>query len=477
MLPDPCPTPAMEQAAAKATGKTGRRRLDEKEKKLYAPFSDRSGLKITGDHIVITRENGFTFDKDAEDVERGEGEQLIVDLQGERRLLGQTDQGVSLFAGSAQISSAGDGEGSNGRKTHRSARLVDQAASDDDEMADSDAGSEGEDDSEAETDFDEQKLGKLFRQNKDQNREEGDLAFADSDSDLGSISGGEYGNDDGESDEDDAVKWKENMIERARSLHGKRRSYRAVDLARLVYSDIPIKDALKQWRGDDDGEEGEGEGEGEGEEEGEENIEDEEFFQKTQSVDDVDTSEDATIPMFDYEALAEKWANEEHIEALRHRFATARLHENENDDVNEEEFGGDEDGEGDGAFEDLETGETHGANDMAVRENDAEPAKTLEEERERNARRKEELRLRFEEEDREGFRNEKANLRREAGADDEYGEDQWYEAEKAKVSLCRTWPLCMQLLSRCMLKPTRYKSSSTSTKRRTKSWTNRNARR
>ncbi len=45
-LPDPCPTPAMEQAIAKATGKQGRRRLDEKEKKLYAPFSDRSGLKV-----------------------------------------------------------------------------------------------------------------------------------------------------------------------------------------------------------------------------------------------------------------------------------------------------------------------------------------------------------------------------------------------------------------------------------------------
>ncbi|KAL1843359.1 hypothetical protein VTJ49DRAFT_1946 [Mycothermus thermophilus] len=66
VLPDPCPTPAMEQAMAKITGKTGRRRLDEKDKKLWAPMADRSGMKITGDHIVITREKGFAFDKDAE---------------------------------------------------------------------------------------------------------------------------------------------------------------------------------------------------------------------------------------------------------------------------------------------------------------------------------------------------------------------------------------------------------------------------
>ena len=74
-LPDPCPTPYMDQAIAKATGKTGRRRLDEKEKKLHAPMSDKSGLKIDGDTIWITREKGFNFDKDADEEERGEREE------------------------------------------------------------------------------------------------------------------------------------------------------------------------------------------------------------------------------------------------------------------------------------------------------------------------------------------------------------------------------------------------------------------
>ena len=83
-LPDPCPTPFMDQAIAKAAGKTGRRRLDEKEKKLHAPMSDKSGLKIDGDTIWITREKGFNFDKDTDDQARGEGEDLIIGLQGER---------------------------------------------------------------------------------------------------------------------------------------------------------------------------------------------------------------------------------------------------------------------------------------------------------------------------------------------------------------------------------------------------------
>lgn len=59
---------------------------------------------------------------------------------------------------------------------------------------------------------------------------------------------------------------------------------------------------------------------------------------------------------------------------------------------------------------------------------------TLEEERAKNARKKEELRQRFEEEDRDGFANDKANARRETGAGaDEFGEDEWYDAQKAKM--------------------------------------------
>ncbi len=70
-------------------------------------MSDRSGLKIEGDAIWITRDKGFTFDKDVDYVERGEGEELIIGLQEERRLLGQTEDGLQLFRGGEE--KKGDG--------------------------------------------------------------------------------------------------------------------------------------------------------------------------------------------------------------------------------------------------------------------------------------------------------------------------------------------------------------------------------
>src|SRR5579871_6399535 len=103
----------------KSHWKNWRRRLDEKEKKLHAPMSDKSGLKIEGDTIWITREKGFNFDKDAVDVERGEGEELIVSLQGERKLLGQTEEGVQLFSGGEAIKNVTEDD-STGRKQQRS---------------------------------------------------------------------------------------------------------------------------------------------------------------------------------------------------------------------------------------------------------------------------------------------------------------------------------------------------------------------
>ncbi|KAK3318277.1 hypothetical protein B0H66DRAFT_230715 [Apodospora peruviana] len=437
VLPDPCPTPAMEQALAKVTGKTGRRRLDEKDKRLYAPMADRSGLKITGDHIVITREKGFTFDKDAEGVERGEGEQLIIDLQNERRLLGQTEQGVKLFATGGQINQVPE-ELDTGRKTQRKARFAERDDLSGDEGMPEDEGFVSGDDAEGsdvETEFNERKLGKMFRKQTD--KDEVDLAFADSDSDLGSISSGDDveedwddEDEDSSDEEGDAVKWKDNMMQRAKMLHGKRRPYRATDLARFMYDDsLSATEALKKWRGEDEEEE---------EEEDIEQDEDETFFKRTGRGIEDDLGEDRVVPRFDYEELAAKWSNEESIEALRRRFTTANFldeaGENGSDDSGGEGVD-DEDDEGDGVFEDLETGETHGPGDDDEDEEMEEaknPEASLEAEREKNARRKEELKLRFEEEDREGFKNDKAIARREGG-NEEFGEDDWYDAQKAML--------------------------------------------
>ncbi|KKY36039.1 putative gtp binding protein bms1 [Diaporthe ampelina] len=435
VLPDPCPTPAMEQALAKITGKTGRRRLDDKDKKLYAPMSDRSGLQVDGDTIYIYRDKGFTFDKDAKDVERGEGEELIINLQSERRLLGQTEDGVQLFAGGEELKEARDDD--TGRKSHRQARIAEQAEADaEDDLRDDDDESDLDADaSDVETEFNEKKLGKMFRNDAEKDGDHDDVAFADSDSDLGSISGEEgtdeedssVGEDFDSGDEDAALQWKENMEERAKQRHGKKAPFQAADLARMLYNDsLGIPDILRRWRGDSEEDD---------KEDIEEDSGDETFFKKSKNEKE-DLADDRSIPTFDYDRLASYWSNEESIEALRQKFTTATLlHDDDGEDGDgdddfdgfgsgDEQGEGDDDdgGEGDGAFEDLETGEKHG------------PIETdLEAEREKNARRKEELKLRFEEEDREGFNNDKANARREGGGEDEFGEDDWYDTQKAMI--------------------------------------------
>ncbi|KAI0161750.1 DUF663-domain-containing protein [Hypoxylon sp. FL1284] len=425
-LPDPCPTPAREQAIAKATGKTGRRRLDEKEKKLHAPMSDRSGLKIEGDAIWITREKGFNFDKDTEDVEHGEGEELIIGLQGERRLLGQTEDGLQLFRGGEKITSIPEEE-DTGRKKQRNARFAERDGDedeDDDEVPEDEGLVSGEEefDFDEEPEFNEKKLGKMFKESDKDGGQE-DIAFADSDSDLGSISGDD--DEDDYDEEESALRWKDNLAGKAQMLHGSR-SYRTADLARLMYDEaLTADEVLRRWKGEVEAEEEEGDIE---------DSEDEDFFKKAKQ-DEGATSEDRSIPQYDYDQLAIKWSVDDNVEQLRQRFTTTTSGGGDGDEDGFDGFGDDDededddDDEGDGEFEDLETGEQH----KSAAEPVAEPAESLEAERERNARRKAELKLRFEEEDREGFQNDKAVARREGGEEEEFGEDDWYDAQKAII--------------------------------------------
>lgn len=423
--PDPCPTPAMEQALAKITGKTGRRRLDEKEKRLHAPMSDRSGLKIDGDAIWITKEKGFTFDRDADDDgDRGEGEEMIIGLQGERRLLGQTDEGLQLFQGGETIKDVPQEE-NTGRKTQREARMAEREGNDDEDMEDDEGFVSGSDDEGFEAEFDEDKLGSMFRKDADKENSEDDVVFADSDSDLGSMPElDEEEEEDYDSDEEAAaLRWKEDLNGKAFKMHGRKRSYHTGDLARFMYdTSMTPEEALKRWKGEDD--------------EKEEDIEDEDddnFFKKT-SREEEDLVEDRYIPEYDYQDLATKWAEEEQMEALRRKFTAADMSRRDGgDDEDGESWNGasdaEGDSEGDGEFEDLEAAEGEGKTKTVEQPS----AEDIEAEREKNARRKEELRQRFEEEDRDGFLNDKANARREGGDVQEFGEDDWYDAQKAMI--------------------------------------------
>lgn len=457
-LPDPCPTPYMDQQIAKATGSAGRRRLGEKQKLLFAPMSDVGGVLVDKDAVYVDIKTS-TFNKDENDdgEERGLGEQLVVGLQGERKLLGEVDTGVRLFHGAEAINNADDGDGVEGRKQRRRVRIADgdqdyQGLSDDEngsEEEESDQDEDEEADVSAPADFEERFKA---RQNGDTHKEEnGEFAFADSDSDLGSISSAEdqglesgpeddedMEDDDIDEDEDDgALRWKDNMLANARALHGKRPAFRVTDLSRMMYDEsISPVDVVRRWRGDED-EEQDMESE-------EADDEEDDFFKKT-NAEKENEHDYRAVPDYDYEELEKKWRDEEMIESLRRRFVTAKLSGGGDSDADDSDLDGafsDDDDEGDGEFEDLETGEAFNGvqededeeDEEGDGEEDGEEGELdLEAERERNAKKKEELRLRFEEEDREGFANAKDGSRQAGEAGEEFGEDQWYELQKAKM--------------------------------------------
>ena len=451
-LPDPCPTPFIDQAIAKASGKAGRRRLGEKQKVLYAPMSDVGGVLVDKDAVYIDVKTS-NFDKDiAAGEERGLGEQMVVGLQSERRLLGEAEGGVRLFTGGGMLKDDTNGatENNSGRRERRKIRAAKQGSGDSDVDLEDEGSADGETEEEEEEEenngslleekLSDDRLGRVFRHSKDDppiSRPDV-LAFAESDSEIGSVSSEEgqelesgpdgSGFEDEEQDneeEDAAVRWKSNLKENAQKLHSTERRYRVSDFARMLYDNsLSPTDVVRKWRGDivqpvlGNGNPSESEVE-----------EDENFFRKVKPDDDAEDLEDRSIPRYDYEALAQKWSDPDNLENLRRRFATANLlKERDGDDGSASQAYENEDDEGDGEFQDLEAAPRPDTGDL--------PESTeasLEAERAKNARRKEELKLRFEEEDREGFGKQPEQGGRGRDVEEEFGEDDWYDAQKADI--------------------------------------------
>jgi ribosome biogenesis protein BMS1 len=426
-LPDPCPTPYFQQVQEKVEGKKKRRRLGEKQKVIYAPMSDVGGVLMDKDAVYIDVKSN-TFDLDDQDVERGLGEQMVVGLQGERRILGEDDHGISLFNRGERLNKVEDDDaGDTGRSSRRKPAVVERDGDDDAEDDFDEGFASGESDDDADLEALQQAPERIGKTRKDL-QVDGDIAFAESDSELGSLSSvsdqdleededqeSDENMDEMDEDEDGALRWKSKLTARAQALHGKKRPYRIAELAKMMYDEmLSTAEVVKTWRGEDN----------RLEKEGSDHAADDEFFKEKQENAD---EEDRIIPKFDYEALEAKWTNEDNIDSLRHRFASTRLSDANAEVLHDgdDESGGDveDDDEGDGAFEDLENGESKNA---------TEPD-SIEDERARNARRKEELKMRFEEEDREGFLNPKNTNRQASGKDEEqeFGEDEWFDAQKA----------------------------------------------
>ena len=444
-LPDPCPTPFMDQAIAKASGKTGRRRLGGKQKVLFAPMSDVGGVLVDKDAVYIDVKTS-NFDKDAvEGEERGLGEQMVVGLQGERRLLGEAEDGVRLFAAGDFLKGGMEAavEDDIGRKERRKVRAIERGPGDelsepeDEGFVDGAEEEEEEEEKEEESgslqegDIPVEKLGRTFRPALDDLRNgkvDHDIAFAGSDSEIGSISSEEEPElesmpedsdlDEDAEDEDGALRWKSNLREKAHNLHSTQRQFRVADFARLLYDEsLTPAEVIRKWRGEATTAELP-----DGSACNDKVEEDENFLRKAKNKDDDD--EDRLIPQYDYDYLAQKWSDSSNLEQLRQRFATANLIEKRNGhEANDHETSEEEDDEGDGDFEDLEA-----EVDIA-----AAPEVSIAAERAKNARRKEELQLRFEEEDREGFGRQGEPDGTHTDSKEEFGEDDWYDAQKAQI--------------------------------------------
>lgn len=443
-LPDPCPTPFMDQVMAKGSGKSGRRRLEEKQKLLFAPMSDVGGISVDKDAVYIDIKT-TSFDKDNErNEERGLGEQLVVGLQSERRLLGEINEGVRLFTGGGMLKESTDtrDDEENGRKERRTARTIERELDDSGLELEHEGFATGDDEDDRPSLLKQivpdDRLGRTIRSAKLKSSptiSHADVPLAESDSDIRSVSSVEYqeiesgeeisdDEDVDDTDENGTLRWKANLKDHAQSLHGGHRHYRASDLATMLYDEsITSVEVVHRWRGrvdaasieplqhqnspDDDGE-------------------DDVFFRRTKQEDES-AFEDRFVPEYDYEALEKKWTNVENIKNLRRRFTTANFSTESkiNDSLDEEEGDeNDDDDEGDGEFQDLELISGTPENGEV----------SLEAERERNALKKEELKLRFEEEDREGFASGKRDGQREdVNAEEEFGEDDWYDAQKAQI--------------------------------------------
>ena len=403
-LPDPCPTPFMDQAMAKASGKSGRRRLGEKQKVLFAPMSDVGGVLVDKDAVYIDVKTS-NFDKDAaEGEERGLGEQMVVGLQGERRLLGEVEDGVRLFAAGESLKHGTEAGGDDdiGRKERRKVRAMETGPGDEQSEPEDEGFVDGaEEDEEEESgslqegDIPVERLGRTFRPAQDDlenGRLDHDIAFAESDSEIGSISSNEDPElesgpedsdiDEDSEDEDGTLRWKSNLTDKARNLHSTQRQYRVADFARLLYDEtLTAAEVVRKWRGEDTTAELP-----DGSASNDDVEEDENFFRKAKNkAEDNEDLEDRLIPKYDYDALAQKWSDSRNLEQLRHRFATANLTQERNDNEdNNNDSSEREDDEGDGEFEDLEAELNVDSGVIAEA-----PEISIEEERAKNARRKE----------------------------------------------------------------------------------------
>ncbi|EJS41452.1 bms1p [Saccharomyces arboricola H-6] len=457
-LPDPCPTPFYQQKLddferekmkeeAKANGEVTtasttrrRKRLDDKDKLIYAPMSDVGGVLMDKDAVYIDIGKKNEEPSFVPGQERGEGEKLMTGLQGVEQSIAEKFDGVGLqlFSNGTEllevaedediggedeeeISEENDGK-SKGRTSLRQPRIYGKSVQDEDADIDnlpSDEENYGNDD---EMEGSEPKMVEIDFNNADDHGSEKIALETDSEFE-GS---------------DDESSWERTAANKLKKTEGTHRTW---NIGKLIYmNNISPKECIRRWRGEDD--------HGEDESDIGEDVDDGFFKKKDGTVTKEDVKEDVIdlekfAPYFDtFEKLAKKWNS---VDVIKNRFlGEGRLDskkKKETSNGNEEELYGDfEDLEGENGSESAERdsdeasededenedGEKEDGDENSFTNFDAEEKKdlTMEQERELNATKKEKLRAQFEMEEGENFKEDDEN--------NEY--DTWYELQKAKIS-------------------------------------------
>ena len=454
-LPDPCPTPYFEQKMdefereqAKKAKEQGleaptrtrrhRKRLDDKNKIIYAPMSDVRGVLIDRDAVYVDVGKGG----DSNGAKKDElTTKLVSDLQNAGELLdsrekSQKQSAIRLFSDGPNVSEetvedAEDDhilEGENGRSKLRHAKVY--------EIGEKNADSV---------------------KNIEEDKQVGDKPAFESESEF------ELSEDEEKSDLKN--EWKE--------VGGKLKNVEVKkiwDINKLIYmNNIDPDDAILRWRNEeeeldknedsdeeliadkDEFEGSENDGEDEDKDKGDDEDEDD-FFQKKNTGDANEEIDTNKIALKSSDELREEWKEEgSSMERLKERFfksAKQRLAEEEEDeedgdfedleaDENKEEEVEEEEGKEeteDNDFVDFDEeekkaekeGEENDDNDDNEEEEDVDISNLpIEEQRLLNAQKKQKLIEQFEEEE-GGVEGKEDNIFTE--------EDTWYEFQKAKMA-------------------------------------------
>ncbi|OWB64795.1 hypothetical protein B5S33_g5146 [[Candida] boidinii] len=480
-LPDPCPTPYYEQKLEeiereqeKLAQENGeplpqrprrRKRLEDKQKIIYAPMSNVHGVLIDKDAVYI--DVGKESFKEGE--EQGIGEKLVTSLQNasdimELREKQKNSSGIRLFSDGPQISEIKEGDEDEDEDEEED-EDENEDEDDEDEIDGDEDIEEYEDAKELIGNFGRRGLRSIRGISKSEEADEDREPVNNEKEQLEFETDSEF-----ELDEEDKQDTGKSFDDWSSATAAKMyntidiNNRKTADINKLIYlNTIDPEDVMKRWKREeaemtDDVSEDSEDNEAE---EGDDDAEDNFFKKKEDNIDN--TVYDSSRQFFgSVDKLEKKWlgeSGEDSLKTIKDRFFLTpkqRLEAEKNGEYDEdadEVYGDFEDLEGEangeeGAsasvsndvdeededegdegsdnddfvdFEEEEMKEEMGENDDEEEEGDADLSVT--EKRELNAKKKERLRQQFEEEEGEG------------NGDDEYTEqDTWYDMQKSKMA-------------------------------------------